>query len=45
MQRQMDEESKMDQCNFIIENNEEELVIPQVLSLHEKFIKMASEKS
>ncbi|MDQ3682007.1 MAG: dephospho-CoA kinase [Bacteroidota bacterium] len=45
MQRQMDEESKMDQCNFIIENNEQELVIPQVLSLHEKFIKMASEKS
>ena len=40
MQGQMDEESKMKQCDFIIENNEQELVIPQVLDLHEKFIKM-----
>jgi dephospho-CoA kinase len=40
MQRQMNEESKMKQCDFIIENNEQELVIPQVLDLHEKFIKM-----
>jgi len=40
MQRQMNEESKMKKCDFIIENNEQELVIPQVISLHEKFIKM-----
>jgi dephospho-CoA kinase len=45
MQRQMNEESKMDQCDFIINNNEQELVIPQVLNLHEKFIKMAGDKS
>jgi dephospho-CoA kinase len=45
MQRQMDEESKMAQCDFIIENNEQELVIPQVLNLHEKFMKMVAEKS
>jgi dephospho-CoA kinase len=43
MQRQMNEERKINQCHFIIENNEQELVIPQVLALHERFIKMASE--
>jgi dephospho-CoA kinase len=35
--RQMDEEEKMKRCNFVITNNEEELVIPQVLELHKKF--------
>ncbi|MGH2552759.1 MAG: dephospho-CoA kinase [Chitinophagaceae bacterium] len=35
--RQMDEEKKMKLCDFIITNNEEELVIPQVLELHKKF--------
>ena len=38
--RQMDEEEKLTLCDFIIDNNEEELVIPQVLELHQKFIKM-----
>lgn len=36
--RQMDEEAKMKRCDFVIINNEQELVIPQVLELHEKFI-------
>ena len=36
--RQMDEEKKMRMCDFIIINNEQELVIPQVLELHEKLI-------
>ena len=35
--RQMDEEKKMRMCDFIIINNEQELVIPQVLELHKKF--------
>jgi dephospho-CoA kinase len=35
--RQIDEEMKMKLCNFIIVNNEQELVIPQVLRLHEQF--------
>ena len=38
--RQIDEELKMKLCNYIIVNNEQELVIPQVLALHEKFIKV-----
>src|SRR4029079_5978681 len=40
MSRQMDEDQKMKLCDFIIRNNEEELVIPQVMALHEKFIGM-----
>ena len=41
MQRQMDEETKMKLCDFIIKNDEQELVIPQVLALHEKFLEMS----
>ena len=37
--RQMDEEIKMRLCDFIINNDEQELVIPQVLKLHEKLIR------
>jgi len=36
MNRQMNEESKMKQCDFIITNNDQELVIPQVLELDKK---------
>lgn len=41
MDRQMDETIKMKLCDFIINNNEQELVIPQVLQLHKKFLQMA----
>ena len=37
MNRQMDEETKMKLCNSIITNDEQTLLIPQVLQLHEKF--------
>lgn len=36
--RQIDEDIKMRLCDFIINNNEQELVIPQVLELHSKFM-------
>ena len=39
MDSQMDEEKKMLLCDYIINNNGEELVIPQVLKLHEHFLK------
>lgn len=39
MQRQIDEDIKMRLCDFIIHNNEQELMIPQVLELHNKFLK------
>jgi dephospho-CoA kinase len=35
--RQMDEEEKMKLCDFVIMNDEQELVIPQVQELHKKF--------
>ena len=38
--RQMDEKMKMKLCDVVILNDEEQLVIPQVLQLHEKFSKM-----
>lgn len=40
IQRQIDEDIKMRLCDFIIENNEQKLVIPQVLQLHHQFLKM-----
>ena len=36
--RQMDEEEKMKRCDFLITNDEQQLVIPQVLKLHESFL-------
>ena len=41
IKRQMDEKTKMSLCDFVIKNTEEELVIPQVLALHEKFLGMS----
>ena len=35
--RQIDEEMKMKLCNFVITNNEQQLVMPQVLELDKKF--------
>ena len=42
IQRQMDEDIKMRLCDFIIENNEQQLVIPQVLALHQEFLQSPS---
>jgi len=38
MSRQMDEEAKMKLCDFIITNDEQHLVIPQVQQLHEQLL-------
>ncbi len=40
--RQIDEEMKMKLCNFVISNNEQALVIPQVLELDKKFRELAN---
>lgn len=40
MDRQMNEEMKMRLCDFVIKNTEQELVMPQVLALHDKFLGM-----
>ncbi len=43
MKRQMNEERKMALCDFVIENDERALVIPQVLKLHEQFLGIGRE--
>lgn len=43
MDKQMDEEEKIRLCDYVIINDEQEMLIPQVLALHEKFLKIAFE--
>jgi dephospho-CoA kinase len=38
MKLQLDEDEKMKLCDFIIVNDEKEMLIPQVLSLHKMFL-------
>ena len=40
--KQIDEEIKMKLCDFVLVNDEQQLLIPQVLHLHEKFISQAN---
>ena len=42
--RQINESIKLRLCDFVINNNEQELVIPQVLELHQTFLEMAKNK-
>ncbi len=42
--RQMNEEEKMKRCDFVIMNNDEELVIPQVLKIHEEILTLSTRK-
>ena len=37
MNKQIDEDMKMRLCDYVITNNEQELLIPQVIKLHQKF--------
>ncbi len=39
--KQMDEDDKISMCDFVITNNEQEMLIPQVLDLHTKLLRMA----
>ncbi len=45
MSKQMDESEKMRLCDFVIVNDEQQMLIPQALALHEKFIKMKNESA
>ena len=44
MDKQIDETIKMKLCDFVIVNDEQQMVIPQVLQLHEHFINTANNK-
>lgn len=41
MHRQIEASIKMRLCDFVIQNNEQEPVVPQVLSLHEKLLELS----
>jgi len=41
MQKQIKEEIKMRLCDFVITNNEQEMVIPQVVNLHQKLLALS----
>jgi dephospho-CoA kinase len=41
MNKQIDEETKMRLCDFVVKNDEQELVIPQVLQLHERLLNLS----
>lgn len=43
--RQIDEEMKMKLCNFVIRNNDEQLVLPQIMELHKKLLQLSAEKT
>ena len=45
MDKQINEEMKLKLCDFVINNDEQELVIPQVLGLHTSFLKMSEERT
>lgn len=45
MSKQLDEEIKMSKCDFVLVNDEKQLLIPQVLKLHEKLIQLSKEKN
>jgi dephospho-CoA kinase len=44
MEQQMNEDEKMKLCDFVITNDEQQLMIPQVISLHEKFLQLSKRK-
>lgn len=40
MDKQMDEAIKMRLCDFVLKNDEQELLLPQVIALHEKLLSL-----
>ena len=43
MNKQIDEEIKMRLCDYVIKNDEQEMVLPQVLELHKQLLVLSSE--
>jgi len=44
MSKQLDENMKMKLCDFVIYNDEEHLLIPQVIELHQKLLSLSGQK-
>lgn len=45
MDQQLDEKLKMSKCDFLLINDEQQLIIPQVLELHKKLISLSKQKN
>jgi len=45
MEQQLDKEVKMSKCDFVLINDEQQLLIPQVLTLHEKITGLSKHKN
>jgi len=45
MNQQLDENIKMSKCDFLLINDEQQLLIPQVLDLHEKLIGLSKQRN
>ena len=45
MEQQLDEDIKMSKCDYVLINDEQQLLIPQVLGLHEKLITLSKQKN
>lgn len=40
MENQMDEDVKMKRCDFVLQNDEQQLLVPQVIALHQKILQL-----
>jgi len=45
MKQQLDEDLKMSKCDIVLINDEQQLLIPQVLDVHEKLIALSKQKN
>lgn len=45
MALQMDEKEKISKCDFVIYNDEQQMLIPQVVALHEKLLRLAADNA
>lgn len=43
--RQMDEDEKMNRCDFVLINDEKQLLIPQVIALHQQLLLLSNNRS
>ena len=44
MEKQMDEAVKIKLCDFVINNDEQQMLLPQILELHDKLLSLAKNK-
>ena len=44
MQKQMNEEEKIKRCDFVLVNDEKQLLVPQILELHTKLLELSGKK-